>query len=174
MIYLYATLGVVMMSGIMAIFEMGLSLTGQSMLPASVNAYIADSSMKERDEARLQFLLDRKDVCVENCDDADGAKEPVMKRFSELVVEDGLCGALDRIDDIDEGDVEKWALIGEGRWSNSCQLALGPHRAVVKNNSDVRHVPYKLFSCSLQGENIWYDKELEIFRCSFEYESKSG
>ena len=33
MVYLYAGLGVLMLSGIMAIFEMGLSLTGQSMLP---------------------------------------------------------------------------------------------------------------------------------------------
>ena len=33
MVYLYAGLGVLMISGIMAIFEMGLSLTGQSMIP---------------------------------------------------------------------------------------------------------------------------------------------
>ena len=32
MVYLYAAMGVVMMTGIMAVFEMGLSLTGQSIL----------------------------------------------------------------------------------------------------------------------------------------------
>ena len=32
MVYLYAGLGVVMLSGIMAIFEMGLALTGQTLL----------------------------------------------------------------------------------------------------------------------------------------------
>ena len=39
MVYLYAGLGVVMLSGIMAIFEMGLSLTGQSLLPIPINNY---------------------------------------------------------------------------------------------------------------------------------------
>ena len=32
MVYLYAALGAVMMTGIMAVLEMGLSLTGQSLL----------------------------------------------------------------------------------------------------------------------------------------------
>ena len=39
MVYLYAGLGVVMLSGIMAIFEMGLSLMGQSMLPTPPDVY---------------------------------------------------------------------------------------------------------------------------------------
>jgi len=169
MVYLYALLGVTMMSGIMAIFEMGLLLTGQSMLPTPADVYLANSSVKERDKTRLEFLLDQKDACVENCGDV---AERVMKSFSELVEDDGLCGALNRIDDIDEGDVPKWALISEGRWSNSCQLSLGSHRAVVKKNSDARLVPYQLFSCDLEGENTWYDNKLGIYRCSFEYEAE--
>ena len=40
MVYLYAGLGVVMLSGIMAIFEMGLSLTGQSMIPTPPDVYL--------------------------------------------------------------------------------------------------------------------------------------
>ena len=169
MVYLYAGLGVLMLSGIMAIFEMGLSLTGQSMMPTPADVYLANSSIKERDKIRLEFLLDQKDACVENCNDV---AERVMKTFSELVEDDGLCGALNRIDDIDEGDVVKWALISKGRWSNSCQLSLGSHRAIVKKNSDVRFVPYQLFSCILDGKNIWYDKKLDMNRCSFEYESE--
>ena len=172
MVFFFFFLGVVMMSGIMAIFEMGLFLTGGSMLPTPADAYLASSSMKERDKTRLSFLLDQEELCVENCNIDE---VPVLKKFSDLVgdADVGLCGALNRIDDIDEddideGDVPKWALISEGRWSNSCQLSLGSHRAVVKKNSDVRLVPYQLFSCNLEGKNIWYDKE--IYRCSFEYE----
>ena len=39
MIYLYAGLGVVMLSGIMAIFEVGLK-TGQSLLPMPNDTYV--------------------------------------------------------------------------------------------------------------------------------------
>ena len=48
------------LSGIMAIFEMGLSLTGQSLLPTPADPYFADSSMKEMDQALLEFLFDQK------------------------------------------------------------------------------------------------------------------
>ena len=46
MVYLYAVLGVMMISGIMAIFEMALSLTGQSMIPAPSDKYLSSASMK--------------------------------------------------------------------------------------------------------------------------------
>ena len=50
MVYLYAGLGVVMLSGIIAIFEMGLALTGQSLLPIPVNTYIeSDEQMRDYD-----------------------------------------------------------------------------------------------------------------------------
>ena len=60
MVYLYAGMGVVMLTGIMAIFEMGLSLTGQSLLPIPADPYASDSSMKELDETLLEFLFDQK------------------------------------------------------------------------------------------------------------------
>ena len=45
MVYLYAALGVVMMTGIMAVVEMGLSLTGQSTFFKSLS--LLSSSQKE-------------------------------------------------------------------------------------------------------------------------------
>ena len=168
MVYLYAGLGVVMLSGIMAIFEMGLSLMGQSMLPSPVDKYFADSSIKKTDKIRLEFMLDQERLCVDKCNRK--SNERVMKYFSELVADPkfGLCGALNKIDGIDEDENEEWTLVSDPDWINSCQLARGSHRAVVKKSFDARHVPYLLFSCNLEGENVWFDEQLEIFRCYFE------
>ena len=74
MLYLYALLGILMMSGIMTIFEMGLSLTGRSMAPTPPDAYLSDASMKDLDIKLLKELAD--------------------KSFSDSVLTKGLCGAL--------------------------------------------------------------------------------
>ena len=153
MVYLYAGMGVVMLTGIMAIFEMGLSLTGQSLLQIPADPYASDSSMKELDETLLEFLFDQKKLRV--LVEVDGVEQEVEKAFSAVASDQGLCGALNQIDD------EGWTLIGEGRWINSCQLNQGSHRAVVKENSDDERMPYQLFSCALSGGND---------RCSFERE----
>ena len=144
MLYLYAILGIVMMSGIMSIFEMGLSLTGRSMIPTPADAYLSDASMKNLDIKLLKDLAD--------------------ESFQDSVLNEGLCGALD---DIDDGD---WTLIGEGRWANSCQLNRGSRRVLVREEPGNERMPYQLFSCSLSEKNIWYDKALEVDRCSFERE----
>ena len=43
MVYLYAAMGVVMMTGIMAVLEMGLSLTGQSLLLKPIEGSVQES-----------------------------------------------------------------------------------------------------------------------------------
>ena len=153
MVYLYAGMGVVMLTGIMAIFEMGLSLTGQSLLRMPADPYLADSSMKDADQALLGFLYDQKKLNV--LVDVAGVVQDVEADFSELVRDQGLCGALNQIDD------EGWTLISEGRWVNSCQLTRGSHRAVVKEKADDGPISYQLFSCVLSAGND---------RCSFERE----
>ena len=161
MVYLYAGLGMVMLSGIMAIFEMGLSLTGQSLLPTPADPYFADSSMKEIDQALLEFLFDQKKLPVQGVDMA----------FSELVKNDGLCDALNQIDDqLYPAQKNDWTLVSEGRWINSCQLNRGSHRAVVKEDAEDLQMPYQLFSCALSGKDIWEDPVSGIYRCSFESE----
>jgi len=157
MVYLYAGMGVVMLTGIMAIFEMGLSLTGQSLLPIPADPYASDSSMKELDNTLLEFLFDQKKLKVLVSVNVNGVEQQqeVEKTFSEVVGDQGLCGALNQIDD------EGWTLIREGRWINSCQLNQGSHRVVVKENSNDVQMPYQLFSCALSGGND---------RCSFERE----
>ena len=123
MVYLYAALGVVMMTGIMAIFEMGLSLTGQSLLPGPANEYASDAEMKNRDKALLDAIS--------------------QARFVETVEEKGLCAALKDI----EGN-GSWSSIAEpGFWNGSCQFRSDgdSHRIVVRNDT------YQLFSCALRN-----------------------
>lgn len=43
MSYFYGALGVAMLAGVMAIFEMGLSLTGQSLMPNPTDPYFSES-----------------------------------------------------------------------------------------------------------------------------------
>ena len=140
MVYLYAGMGVVMLTGIMAIFEMGLSLTGQSLLPMPDDSYFADLSIKESDIALLVSMSDEETLLV------DG------KTFSALVSDPsyGLCGALNQL------DTKGWSLIDEGYFVNGCQLNLGSRRAIVKENPINS---YQLFSCALSGG---------ADRCSFE------
>ena len=127
MVYLYAVLGMMMLSGIMAIFEMGLSLTGQSMIPTPPDEYLADTSMQLSDVKLLGNLAD--------------------SSFPDLVLDKGLCGALE---DVNPGG---WSLISEGRWANSCQLNRGSHRVIVREDPESEQMPYQLFSCALSGGN---------------------
>ena len=135
MAYLYASLGVMMLSGIMAIFEMGLSLTGQSMFPAKPDKYVLDASMKSVDIKLLENLSDQ--------------------AFLDLVFNKGLCAALEEI------DREGWSLVSEGRWANSCQLSRGSHRTIVREDKANSQMPYQLFSCALSGGNDRCSFELE-------------
>ncbi len=135
MVYLYALLGMVMLSGIMAIFEMGLSLTGQSMIPTPPDEYFSDSSIKASDVKLLESLSDA--------------------TFSDLVFNKGLCRALE---DVDPGG---WSLIAEGRWANSCQLNRGTRRVIVQHDPSNEQMAYRLFSCALYGGNDQCSFELE-------------
>ena len=131
MVYLYAGLGVVMLSGIMAIFEMGLALTGQTLLPVPTDDYLSNQSMKDADIMFLKALADETTPLVDD------------KTFPELVSDEdvGLCGALNAI----EGP--GWLSIADGRWKNGCQrnksVGALSHRVIISEK------PHKLFSCAL-------------------------
>ena len=56
MTYLYAGLGVAMLAGIMAIFEMGLSLTGQSLINDRTDAYLVSDQAKWLDQ-KISLIL---------------------------------------------------------------------------------------------------------------------
>ena len=123
MVYLYAAFGVVMMTGIMAIFEMGLSLTGQSLLPSLPDEYTP--SMKKRDKNLVVSM----------------SSEEIEKEFTftDSVSILGLCSALNEL------EPGSWTLIQDGYWDGSCQLSQGSHRTIVKKDT------YQLFSCVLSN-----------------------
>ena len=146
MVYLYAGLGVLMLSGIMAIFEMGLSLTGQSMLPTPSDDYLQDSDIKMSDK-RLMELLSNPDV------------------VNQGLANQALCTALVESYSVKYPGQSTWKSdhrmpIDQGRWIRSCQLNRRSHRIVILP-PDPGHssTPYKLFSCILTAG---YDQ------CSFE------
>ena len=120
-------MGVVMMTGIMAIFEMSLSLTGQSLLQAPLSVYSANTQNKAKDALLLQSLFE--------------------EDFNESTLAIGLCSALNEVDG------EPWTLIAnlqpDDYFSGSCELNRGGlYRSIVRKNND-KDLPYQLFSCAL-------------------------
>ena len=148
MVYLYAGLGLLMLSGIMAIFEMGLSLTGQSMIPTPTDPYLQSTDMKMADKIFLKLLQDRNAV-------------------SQGLSSQALCTALIQSYSVQNPEQSPWKSdnrmpIDQGEWIRSCQLNRGSHRIVIMPpDPGHSHMPYKLFSCALDGGNN---------QCSFEQE----
>ena len=146
MVYLYAGLGVVMLSGIMAIFEMGLSLMGQSMLPTPPDVYGESSEIKRVEKRLIGLLMDRDAV-------AQGlANQP-------------LCDALlqsyaAQYPGESAGQPDSRMPIDQGRWIRSCQFNRGSHRVLIMPPDPGQdQMAYQLFSCALTGGND---------QCSFE------
>ena len=123
MAYLYAAMGVMMLTGIMAIFEMGMSLTGQSLMPNAPNEYLSKKNkvMRDMDRELLEGMS--------------------QSGFGERVLEKGLCDALMDI------EAKRWSLINNsGYWEKSCQLSRSNgHRSIVRKDT------YQLFSCVLSA-----------------------
>ena len=148
MVYLYAGLGLLMLSGIMAIFEMGLSLTGQSMIPTPTDPYLQRADMKLADKNFLTLLHDRNAV-------------------SQGLTSKALCNALIQSYSVQNPEQSSWQSdnrmpIDKGEWIRSCQLFRGSHRIVIMPpDPGHSHMPYQLFSCALDGGND---------QCSFEQE----
>ena len=120
-------MGVVMMTGIMAIFEMGLSLTGQSLLPAPLSDYSANDLNKAKDARILQRFSE--------------------EDFDESVLATGLCIVLSEVDG------EPWSLtenlLPDDYFYDSCELNReGLYRSIVRKNNNA-DMPYQLFSCAL-------------------------
>jgi len=146
MVYLYAGLGVLMLSGIMAIFEMGLSLTGLSMIPTPPDVYLQDYDLKMSEKRLIEILRNPSDV-----DQGLSSQE--------------LCTALVDSYAKQYPGQSTWQAdhrmpIDQGRWIRSCQLNRGSHQIVIMPpDPGLSYMPYQLFSCTLTAG---YDQ------CSFE------
>ena len=142
-------MGVVMMTGIMAIFEMGLSLTGQSVLPTPVDAYSLSPRAKALDQDLFK-LLDNSSVVSRGLSQGD------------------LCAAISKA----YTDSPSLVLtpIGSGSFEGGCQIKRDFivdgdnifHRVYVESPGQAdAESPYNLFSCTSDDVN---------HRCSFERE----
>lgn len=151
MVYLYAGLGVAMLAGIMAIFEMGLALTGNSLLRSPQDPYLSNSTAQSEDRRWLSLLADA--GVVDRIRGTTGVS---------------LCDELDAV------YTERWVVtpwsrdtvrmpVIEGAWAGSCLMNRGLHRVIVQppDPTDTGYLAskYSFYSCILQGGND---------RCPFE------
>ena len=141
MVYLYAGLGIAMLSGIMAVFEMGLAVTGQSFLSSPVDRY--DTGLaKDTDKKFIKSLYGGWD---EEFDSAESALEPCnnlqeIKEFQDYNWDDGPNN------------------------SNSCVTHNGNHRIIVQQNPDSgdEGMKYRVYSClGPIGQQCTFEKGLK-------------
>ena len=149
MVYFYAVLGMCMMAGIMAIFEMGLALAGRSLLPSPVDPYLSNTQVKVMDQKLMTLLADREAVAKGLL--GTSLCEKVIASYNEEYVQ--------------IGGVNPWLQdeampINTGRWAGSCVMNDGSHHVVVKPDLVDGTDPYQLYSCVLKRGT----------RCSFEHD----
>ena len=172
MVYLYAALGVVMMTGIMAVVEMGLSLTGQSLLLKPDDPYrqnLLTKAVGKRDQQMLNLLHDKDDL------DAIGRSLERAELCDQLLCRSSSAGAAScrlatasepanaLADDAGTRLPDLAALtrvgvsppVADGLFSNSCALQVGTHRLLIQPDPtpEDSRFPYRLFSCVLDGSS---------------------
>ena len=130
MVYLYAGLGIAMLSGIMAIFEMGLAVTGQSLLRLPEESYFDDITAKNIDKNFMKNLYDGK--WEKKFIDADPA---VSISCSNLLSIDGYS----------------WKPIERGAFKGSCAVNNSSHRILVELGSEV--MSYRIYSCFIESDD---------------------
>jgi len=140
MVYLYAGLGVAMLAGIMAIFEMGLALTGRSLLPSPVDPYASNGEVKAMDQKLLLLLANRDAVAAGLL--GTSLCEQVIAAYQDAYVPTG--GANPWLQDAAMP-------VNTGRWAGSCVMNDGAHHVVIKPDLTDGADPYQLYSCVLQG-----------------------
>ena len=177
MVYLYAALGVVMMTGIMAVVEIGLALEGQSFLLKPDDPYrqnLLSNVVGERDQQILNLLHDNDDL------DAIGRSLESAALCDQLLCRSTPQGAaycrpatnLVPANVLANDARERWPGLAELTRAgvsppdansfvfNSCALRVGMHRLLIQPdpNPEDSQIPYRLFSCVLDGAS----------KCSFE------
>ena len=176
MVYLYAALGVVMMTGIMAVVEMGLSLTGQSFVLKPLLGSAQKESINELKQLdqNLLLLLSKKHQ-VQGLDPLGSLKGSPLKGASLCsqvicrINRQALC--LGEVSNVGR-PVESLKGLAQsdnspsGQWTNSCALEMGvKHRFLIRSDSQIdENLPYYLYSCSLHDQGL----ESDLGKCSIE------
>ena len=165
MVYLYAALSVVMMTGIMSVFELGISLTSQSMLLKPHDSYQQSrlvDSVGRRDQQMLSLLYSQSDL------DSMGRSLRSNELCNQLLCRVSLVGAagcegLNGVaDDADKrlSNLRDLTQVGVfppvAKWANACALQSSRHRLLIQPDPDPidPKIPYRLFSCVLSVASI--------------------
>ena len=142
MVYLYAGMGVVMLTGIMAIFEMGLSLTGQSLLPMPTDSYVGS------DEQRGDSYM------MDSFDPAENSN-PIASDLKGLEICDALKVNAYVKDYVGTSSRTFLPQGLDGAWGDGCVMEFGAHQILVVPNpfqSSSGLGPYLVVSCTIHDD----------------------
>ncbi len=138
-----------MLTGIMAVFEMGLSLTGQSLLPISSDPYRGDFEFRLR-ERQLLALLSDQDAFPRGLYGSVLCSR-IQFMYHETYLREGAS----------EFFVEDKRLHND-RWSGSCRMQYQNHRLIISPQDQAESVSYGLFSCVLKGSTVCYFERKDV------------
>ena len=144
MVYLYAGLGVAMLTGIMAVFEMGLALTGQSLIPSTIDVYFGDPVVKAMDQNMLRLLKDPDQVKpgLEGSTLCNRVIDEYQSTFSG-----GSSLVVDTTSPLN------------ANWLGACVMSNKEHRILIVPGVSSASIPYSFYSCILVNSED---------QCSFE------
>ena len=160
MVYLYAVMGLVMMAGIMSVFEMGILLKGQAFLLKPDNPYrqsLLTNSVGKRDRQMLNMLHNQNDLL------AMGLTLQGNNLCNALLCRSSLAGAAycsvgnaqasdaeSRLPDLNNLMHAKTPDVN-GPFARACALDVGSHRLLIRPHPAQvgSSIPYGLFSCVL-------------------------
>jgi hypothetical protein len=154
--YLYAGLGIAMLTGIMAMFEMGLSLTGQQSLLSPPSDAYTGGTPEQRDDRLWMQLLHDSDVL-----DAIGRNLNSQLLCDQLVcrvdqTQDQRC---DGSNAFQEGygslaDFSDTLITDPGHpFPGACVLSKGDHRVLIVPREGEFSAPYGVYSCLTSSRN---------------------
>lgn len=159
MTYLYAVLGIAMLTGIMAMFEMGLSLTGQQSLLSPPNDAYTGGTPEQRDDRLWMQLLHDSDAL-----DAIGRNlrsqslcDQLLCRVSE--VQEKRCKGENGFEDgygslaVFSDTVIDPAVYSRHPFPGACVLTNGTHRVLIVPQEGEPEAPYGLYSCLTGGRS---------------------
>ena len=165
MVYLYAALGVVMITGILAVVEMCLSLTSQTLMLKPDDPHRQNLVTKNRDYEMLKLLHNKDDLNAigrsldraELCDQLLCRSSPAGAARCRLATASDPANTL--ADDAGTRLPELAALtrvgvsppVANSFLSNACALQVGMHRLLIQPDPtpEDSRFPYRLFSCVL-------------------------
>ena len=168
MVYLYAALGVVMMTGVMAVIEMGLSLSGQSLLLKPNDPYqqnLFSNLVGKRDQQMLNLLHNPNDLDSMGrslqgsslCDQVLCRSSPAGAAHCRSATEKVPANVLANDAGQRLSELAELTRAGvsppdaDGLFSDACALQVGMHRLLIQPDpAQVEpQIPYRLFSCVL-------------------------